>query len=124
MTTKEDLNRKLTTAFINENPVSIVLNRKVKTATADGGWSLGSAAPLSPQIFTKIINGPVARQVTREDGSVVIPTHALVGQVDADIQRDDTYNLDGKTYLVIQISKSRNDWALRAECLEETSGGI
>jgi hypothetical protein len=116
VTLQDDINAAITEAFINENPVSISLRRFAKITTASGGYTKGTETVLAAQTMTKInpsFRGQIL-EITNEDGHVIVPDFALVAAVDADIQRNDRFVLEGNTYKVEMVDESRDDWAKRA----------
>lgn len=116
MTLQDTINQQLTERFINDNPVTISVDRYAMVATPSGGSKKGTKTTLPAQTMTKI--NPTLRgqmvELTLEDGHVIVPSFALVAKLSADIQRDDEFDLDGKRFTVVLVDESRDDWAKRA----------
>lgn len=110
-----------TQAFIDENPVEIVISRRTKSATASGGWKWGPASPLlSSQTMRKVGSSRLASTIKRttEDGREVIPTATLIALPDADVEIGDLFDLDGDTFEVVTVENEHPPWRLSAEVVE------
>ncbi len=121
--TQNEINKKITQQFVKDNPISIVLTRKVKTATPDGGWTYSNPSTIPAQTFTLIKSagsnsGLGLTSNVNEEGQVYSYSHVLVGE-NSDVQRYDTFVLNGKTYEVLQVTSTRDEWGVRAYVLEK-----
>jgi hypothetical protein len=108
-----------TQMFIDERPVSIVLQRSARVTDSQGGWTKGAPAPRTAQVMRKVASGRVMDMQERvtEDGSVVVPTASLIGMPDVDIERYDTFVLDGVKHEVVWVSRLP-EWRMQAEIVE------
>lgn len=93
--------RKNTEAFINADPIVVSLVPRVKTKTAGGGKKMEKGTPKSAQKFRLIPQGDVQPSVQTPDGIQLTPTFVLLGKFDADIDRWDTFQLNGHDYQVV-----------------------
>lgn len=105
--------RKQTKSFIDENPISILLLRTVKSSDGAGGTTSAPADPaVDPQTFRKIIQtkGNDARDI---DNERVRPEFVLIGLFDADIKSGDRFMLNAIKYKVEYVRDDRRyeTWA-------------
>lgn len=121
-TIRDSVNRKITERFINDSPFRLILQRRSRVADGAGGWKMSDLQPIEEQLFTLIVNGADAPEVTTDDGKVVVPTHTLVGPMHADMKANDEFALEDRTYVLLQVGKSRGDWAKRAAVSERGHG--
>jgi SPP1 family predicted phage head-tail adaptor len=91
--------RKQTAAFIRDNPVTITLNRNVRTPNGKGGFTV-TPTPQDPQTFRKVPVNAGQTQTRNIDGVEVQPKFVLIGPYDADVTNDDTFIIDGHNYNV------------------------
>lgn len=97
-----------TLAFIRADSLSVVLERSARTSDGAGGTITGTPAPLPAQTMRLIPLRDVGSvQRTTADGQDVEPTYALLGVYSADMERWDTFTIDGKTYEVVFVNQSR-----------------
>jgi hypothetical protein len=112
---------KSTEAFIDENPIEIVLRRSVRTKTSAGGWAMGAPSPLPPQRVRLVaLHGYLADQRLGPEGDITVPRFMVVGLPTVDMKRDDTFEYDGETYRINRVNTTP-PWAKRGEAFEHGS---
>lgn len=111
-----------TQAFIDENPMDIVVHRRHKVDTPSGGWTWEADADLASQTVRKVgkfvssaSSDGIAR--TTSDGKVVVPSSVVIGLPDWDVQIGDTFDIDGVEHEVVWIS-TLPVWRKAAEVYE------
>lgn len=99
--------RNLTRAFIAADESQVVLTRHTKVANGSGGYTTTTQA-LTSQPFRLIPqqSGGIERHTL--DGKIVDPSYHLLGDWDADMERFDTFTLDGRRYEVVFIVENRS----------------
>lgn len=122
MSVRDAINRKITERFIWDNPIDLNMMRRQRISTLAGGWAWSDPVSQVAQIFTMVVAGRSAPEITMDDGQVVVPTHTLVGHIDANVQKGDQFIHNGKNYEVIQVTSARRDWAMRAMVVERGDG--
>lgn len=85
--------RRMTDAFIAADPLTIVLQRRLRVRTDSGGYDEATTS-LAPQTIRLIPTSDRTPQIETADGSFVTPAFTLLATVDADIKRGDTFRLD------------------------------
>lgn len=92
--------RKATEAVINLNPATIVLKRKARIPDGAGGWKDGEIElpPQTVRLFISSLRG--TRETTSEGGQVAFQTLGLLARHDADIQRKDRFEYQGRSFTV------------------------
>lgn len=103
--------RKNLDEFIKADPVTIVLTRRDPQRTASGGWTQGPPRDLPSQQFRTV---PFKRRLSNTraqtaDGDVISEDWVLVGRINVDIRRDDTFYLNGDKYKVTNVEPKTND---------------
>lgn len=98
--------RKNMKEFIRADYRDIQLMRPTKTQTNAGSWIEGNPQPIAPQRFRLI---PAKRrhsnpEVDSQDGDIPIQDWTLIGYWNADIQRDDEFDLNGDHYKVVTVT--------------------
>lgn len=100
--------RRITAAFIAADSLSVVLQRSARTSDGAGGVIVGTPAPIAAQTMRLIPLRDVGSvQRTTADGQLVDPTYALLGLYNADVQRWDTFTLNGAVYEVVFVQLNR-----------------
>lgn len=120
MTMLDPLHEKQTQAFIDQNPISVVVIRRTKVDLPDGGHRWKEAA-LAAQTMRKVASnrqGDVDK-VLGPDGQLVVPVFTLIAMPQAVIKREDYVKLEGSTFYV---AKASNDppWARRASIIDRS----
>ena len=87
-----------TEAFINADPVSLVLYRTTRTRTASGGYKDSEAPLASPQTFRLIPASDRMPEIRDSNGRAVVPVYTLLGSHSADMERWDRFQLNGVWY--------------------------
>jgi hypothetical protein len=92
--------------FIEADYRDIWLERPTKTPTSNGSWIEGLPDPLAPQMFRLI---PAKRrhsnpEVDSQDGNIPFQDWTMIGEYDADVQRDDEFTLNGDRYKVTAVT--------------------
>lgn len=108
-TSSDVLGRRITTQFIAENPVDVVVTRRTKQATSAGGFKWVNPVDLTPQTMRRVLPNRVSssegNRRTDSSGRTVVPTANLVGQIDADIDRFDLVDLSGIPHEVVWVTR-------------------
>lgn len=105
--------REQTLALIDQNPVSIVLRRRLKVADGAGGF-----VPEPSEIYLPTQRGRLVRQSSSTryavDGHERVHLYTLVLPPEGDVLEGDVFDLDGRDYEVLHVHESRL-WSTRAE---------
>ena len=101
------IQRRLTAEFIKSDSVDVVLYRSAPVADGKGGTVKGSPAPLPEQCMRLIPLGDGATERFTANGQAVQPQYMLMGSYDADMQRFDSFTLDGVRYEVVFVNQNR-----------------
>lgn len=109
--------RKTTADLIEHDHESIVLVRSGWTRTPAGGQVRQPAANLNPQTLYFGAVRADARIVTTEDGSGVVASHVLIGNIDADIEKNDEFTIGDRNFKVQDIEPDRS-WQVKAWVIE------
>jgi len=110
------VNRRLTKAFIDYLPVTLVLVPQVKVKKPAGGWVLEDGTPRTPQVMTLIEQTGLSGQPqpTRTvDGVERKVEFEVVAEWNAAISADDWFVYQGKEFRVIDLWID-NGWEKRA----------
>jgi hypothetical protein len=103
-----DVQRSLTKAFINTMPVQVVLQPRVRTRTASGGWVWTPGPPRPVQTMRLVepstVNNVAPRPVQAQDGQERKIDFFLLGEWDATIGLYDTFTYQGYTWEVIELA--------------------
>lgn len=100
------VNRRLTKAFIDQNPVEIVMTPRHRERTAAGGFQWVDHRPRSPQVMTLIETGGVGgipRPTITQDGIDRVIEFQLLAEHDARMERYDVFEHDGKEWEVVEL---------------------
>lgn len=98
-----EVHRALTTAWVESEPVSIVLRREVETDDGAGGTKK-AVQDLAAQTFRmdRSSNAGI-RLVTTEAGTSVPESFRLVGPRGTDVEDGDDFEIDGRRFLVTHV---------------------
>jgi len=99
-------NRKVTSAFIAANPVTITLTPRTWAKKPAGGRVLEEQAPRDPQVMTLVEQTGLAGQPqpTRTvDGVERKVEFMLIGEWDAKMARNDVFSYQGKDWEIIDL---------------------
>lgn len=110
------IQRKNTLAFIKADPISLVLSRSDRIPNGKGGFTIGPPAPLPPQEVRLIPGDYKLRERETEAGTLVQPTHVLLGMHDANFRRFDRFTYDGSEYVLLWVYENPV-YELKAEVL-------
>jgi len=106
------IKRRNTTAFIQAQPVQVVITRQTKTQNLRGGWDTEpEVLPAQTMRINHTLVGRRARQASPGDetfGDVPYSKDVLMGPWDADVQKDDVFVVDGVTYTVDYVYLNRD----------------
>lgn len=110
------LQRKLTSAFIDTQPVMITLIPRTKQQQPGGGfkWVEADPANLLPQRLRLIEPSTKFDVITTEDGRQRYIEFILLGEWDAVINQNDVFRHAGKRWEVVQLY-FHNGWEHRAK---------
>ena len=106
--------RELTRAFILADAKVIWPVRRPVTADGAGGYKFGTAATQRPVWARLVPQQDVQHELQNADGQAMRPTHVLVAEAGAGVERWDTFTVDGTTYEVLGLSENRQ-YELKAE---------
>ncbi len=106
--------RALTKAFIRADEKEVVLSRRARVDDGAGGIVLGDAVPLAPQLLRLIPLGDGAQERLTADGKSVTPSYMLMGEHTADMQRGDTFTVNGRRYELVFVNENRQ-YEIKAE---------
>jgi hypothetical protein len=92
--------------FIKADYRDIFLKRPTKTSTPNGSWIEGLPDEMAPQMFRLV---PAKRrhsnpEVDSQDGNIPFQDWTMVGEYNADVQRDDEFDLNGDHYKVTAVT--------------------
>lgn len=108
-----EVQRGLTTAFIERLPVWVTLIPHERQKTPAGGYKRVALPPRAMQRMT-LIEPPDAPLATpAQDGVVQELIFTLLGEWDAEIGKDDEFDLDGHHWKVESVFHN-NGWEVRA----------
>lgn len=107
------VNRRNTTYFIDQHPMTVPLTRPGKrVADGAGGYTTDPGPEVVPQKMRKIIQGGnvASRNI---DGQEITPAFVFIGEWDADIKTGDEFKIDNIEYHVIYVRDDRRyeTWA-------------
>lgn len=101
-----DVNRRLTKAFIDANPVTLMLIPRTREKKPAGGWAWVEQTPRDPQVLTLIeqtgLSGEPRPQAT-VDGVDREVEFQLLGEWDSAIERGDVFTHSGKDWEVVDL---------------------
>jgi len=98
----QDVQRAMTTAFIEFDPVTIVLIPRVPSTTPGGAQSYVDGTPRAPQVFKLSLLGHDQRPITTVSGEERRIEYHLIGQHDAEIEVGDRWtDADGTRFEVM-----------------------
>lgn len=110
-----EMQRRMTHAFIQADPVEIVLWRQTKVPNGSGGFVLGPPTSLPSQTFKAIPQNHQLEERQTTDGVMVRPDSVLIGHWDANIVRGDWFvDVEGNRFDVVYVGEKR-DYETRAE---------
>jgi hypothetical protein len=103
-----ELQRRITTAFIEADPLEIQLTRSTLTANGSGGYATSDPAPVGGLQRMRLIpqQGPIPEQLTA-DGRRVIPQYVLMATYQANMQRWDEFALNGERYQIVDVQNNK-----------------
>ena len=106
-----------TDAFIKADVEQITLTRHTKDPDGSGGW-VEAETTLSPQQFRIQPLGSRFSAPERQSaaGSIIVPSHELIGYADADIEAGDEFQWNGDHYEVIFVDTAVS-YRTRAEVI-------
>lgn len=100
------LQRRLTKAFIDQNPTTIVLVPRLRVKKPAGGWAWEEQAPRPPQVLTLIEQTGLSGQPTPSitvDGVERRVDFQIVAEWDAAIAVDDVFAHQGRDWHVVAL---------------------
>lgn len=101
--------RRLTAMFIEADPLELQLMRSTRTPNGSGGYKVSAPAPVGGLQRMRLI--PLqdgAPERTNADGKEVVPQYMLMGSFDADLQRWDSFTLNGERYQIVFVNRNRS----------------
>lgn len=113
-----DVQKRLTTAFINTAPVTVTLQPRTKGRTSSGGFVWQKGVPRQPQVMRLIeVNSTVGvapEPTLTADGQQREMKMILLGEWDAVIGQNDTFEAVGYHWEVVELAHF-NGWERRAQ---------
>lgn len=106
MTVDLATNRRLTKAFIDQLPTTLVLTPHRRVRGASGAFENQELPPREPQTFTIIEGGGVGalpRPTVTQDGVERVVEFELLGEHTAELAPRDTFTHQGKEWEVIDL---------------------
>lgn len=102
--TENDIMRAQTKAFIDADPKTLVLTRRVVAPNGSGGYD-ATWLPLMDSQVLRLIPQHGTMSPLREtlDGEAVQPDYILLGEYSADIKRWDSFTDNGRRYQVLFV---------------------
>lgn len=100
------LNRKLTKAFIDANPVTLILTPRTRAKKPAGGWAWEEGTPRDAQVMTLIEQTGLSGQpkpVVTVDGVERRVEFELLSEWDAALTAGDVYTYQGKEWEVVEL---------------------
>jgi len=111
---EQDVQRRLTKAFINTAPVQLELVPRAKVKQATGGSKWQTLAPRAPQIMRFVEPSSAPDPVVTADGIEREVAFLLIAEYDAELGVYDVFETDdGRWWEVIQLLHE-NGWERRA----------
>lgn len=109
------IQRRLTSAFIAQKPVTITFTPHVKADDGTGGYTKTSGATRDPQVVTLVepSDSGYRTPTAGEQGSETAIDFLLVGQYDMLIAKGDTFTYDGHDFRVVTLMPA-NGYETRA----------
>lgn len=99
--------RTLTAAFIEADPLEIQLNRPTRTPDGAGGH-VDTLTPVGGLQRLRLIPlGDGAAERTTADGVAVSPSYMLMGTHLANIRRWDEFSVDGRRYQIVFVNQNQ-----------------
>lgn len=109
------MQRVLTAQFIEADALEIQLMRSVRTPNGSGGYRTSDPVPVGGLQRMRLIPlGDGATERYDANGKQVFPLYMLMGSHDADMQRWDTFELNGTRYQVVFINQN-NQYETKGE---------
>lgn len=99
-------NRRLTKAFIDQLPTTVVLTPHRRVRGASGAFELQDLPARDPQVVTLIEQGTVGglpRPTVTQDGVERVVEFELLGEWDAELDRRDTFTHQGKEWEIVDL---------------------
>jgi hypothetical protein len=106
--------REQTRAFILADAKVVWPVRRPITADGAGGYTFGAAAVQRPVWARLVPQQDVQHELLNADGAAMRPTHVLVAEPGAGVERWDVFVVDGTTYEVLGLNEQRQ-YELKAE---------
>ena len=99
-----DIMRMQTKAFIDADLKQITLARRNETPNGSGGFTTSYVPLVFPQEMRLIPqHGSMSPLRTTPDGEAVQPDYVLLGEHDCSMQRWDTFQDNGRRYIVLFV---------------------
>lgn len=102
-----EMQRRLTLGFLAADSREITIQRRPRTSDGAGGTVAGDPVSLPPQDFRLLPSEDGATARTTAEGETATPEYMLLGRWDADLQRFDEFEIDGRRFQVIFITENR-----------------
>lgn len=96
-------NRRLTKAFIDVRPVSLVLTPRSRQKKPAGGWAWVAGAPRSPEVFTIIEPSSAPRPTVTLDGIERVVEFEVLGEWGSPMSVGDVFVHSGKDWEVVEL---------------------
>lgn len=105
--------RYTTKQYIQDDPTEVIIMRQTKVSRPGGGHVFPKN-PIAPQIF-RFVNQDITGGAINgsDDGTARRFTYVLIGEHDADLDVNDTWEIDDQQYKIDAIIPN-NQWESRA----------
>lgn len=90
----------LTKAFIDADPVSLVLVPHIRTSDGAGGFVMSAQPPLEPQTFRLIPRNDKVPMIHNLDGRAEMPEFTLLGEASCIMERYCEFEWDGQRWMI------------------------
>ena len=113
-----DVQRRLTSAYIAESPVTVIFTPYSKVQTPAKSWKFEAGTNRQPQVG-RLIQGTTQAAVGRSrapEGDQETDVHLLMLEYDAVVEVNDRFTNDGIDYVVVGVAH-KNGYEIMAEVM-------
>lgn len=106
---EQKVQRRLTSAFIDADPLQVTVSRRERVPNGSGGFRLGPPSSLSPQKGRLIPSQYQLPDRETANGTIASPGSVLVMEWNADIKRFDEFtDANGFVFQVVWVYEKRD----------------
>jgi hypothetical protein len=95
--------KRISTAFIEADGRSVVLQRRTRTPDGAGGTLVGDPVDQAAQLCRLLPQEDGATARTTAEGETATPEYMLMASAGANMERFDEFTLDGRRYQIVYI---------------------